>query len=218
MNPFYSFEIYLWFNIPEDTWLKLTHIGSDHHSQKRQRTDDGSGTNSQCQHQRQVQQIYSYFQPVLETIIRLPPRPHGSIPPYTTPRQSEISQTSQQTHADDFSTMTQGTRGVSIMGGQNEQAYFRSRNTNGRNISSMHTHIMVGRVKVVIDPDHNTTRYNESDTNADTCCLGQNFIPITYTNRSEGVYPYGEAYEIIEMCLLFVGIHLTITQMGILTS
>ena len=103
-----------------------------------------------------------------------------------------------KTHDDEFSTMPQGTRGASIMGGKNEQAYLRSRNTNGRNISSVNTHKGVGRAKAVIEPDPNTAGSDESDANADTCCLVQNFIPIAYTNRSSNFYPYSEAYETIE--------------------
>ena len=86
VHPYYMFEIYQWFNIPEYTWMKLTHIGRYYQSQNRQRTDAGRGTNSQFQQQRQVQQTYSYCQPVPETIIRLPPQPHGSISPPPTPR------------------------------------------------------------------------------------------------------------------------------------
>ena len=103
-----------------------------------------------------------------------------------------------KTHDDEFSTMPQGTRGASIMGGKNEQAYLRSRNTNGRNISSVNTHKGVGRAKAVIEPDPNTAGSDESDANADTCCLVQNFIHIAYTNRSSNFYPYSEAYETIE--------------------
>ena len=88
--------------------------------------------------------------------------------------------------------------GASIMGGQNEKASLISRNNNGRNISSMHTHRWVGRTKVVTEPDHNTTCSNEVDSNADTCCLGQNVIPIEYTNQSAGVYPFSETYDHIE--------------------
>ena len=76
---------------------------------------------------------------------------------------------SQQTHADEFISMTQGTRGALIMGCQNEQAYFRSRNMNGRNISNVQTHRRVGRTKGVTDPDPNSTGSNEADTNAYTC-------------------------------------------------
>ena len=109
-----------------------------------------------------------------------------------------MSQTNQQPHADDFSAITQGNRGASIMGGQNEQEYLRSRNTNGRNISNVHTHRRFVHAKEVTDPDPNTTGSNEADTNADMCCFDQNFIPIAYTNRLEDVYPYSEAYEPIE--------------------
>ena len=68
--------------------------------------------------------------------------------------------------------MTKGSRGASIMGGRNEQAYLIIRNMNGRNISSMYTCRKVGRANSVTEPDPNTTGSNEADTNADTCCLG----------------------------------------------
>ena len=94
--------------------------------------------------------------------------------------------------------MTQGNMGASIMGGQNDPAYLRSRNTNGRNIYSMHTHRRVGHSKSLTDPATNNTVSNEYDTNADTCYIGQNFIPIAYTNWSADVYAYSEAYKPIK--------------------
>ena len=66
------------------------------------------------------------------------------------------------------------------------------------NISSMHTHIRVGCTNEVTEPAPNTTGYNEADTNANMCCLSQNFISVSYTNRLVNVYPYSEAYEPIE--------------------
>ena len=48
------------------------------------------------------------------------------------------------------------------------------------------------------EPLVNILAQNEADMNADTCCLGQNIIPIAYTNRSANVYPYNKAYEPIE--------------------
>ena len=83
--------------------------------------------------------------------------------------------------------MTWGNRGASIMGCHNRQASLISRDNNGRNISSVHTHIRAGRTKAVTEPAPNTTCFNEVDTNADTCCLGKNVIPIAYTNQSAGV-------------------------------
>ena len=94
--------------------------------------------------------------------------------------------------------MAQKTRGASIMFGKNEQAYFRSRNTNGRNISRMHTHRRFGSAKKVTELDPKITGSNEDDTKTDTCCIVNCFIPIVYTNRWADVYPYSEAYGPIE--------------------
>ena len=179
----YRFENDQRFIIPDETWLKLTHTRRDYQSQKHQQNDAGSRTNSQCQHQRQIQQTYSYSQPVPETIIKLPPQPYGSIPPTPPSRKIEIYQMSRQTHANNLSTMNQGTRGAPIMGGRNEQAYLRSINTNGMNISSIHIHRRVISAKEVTKPAPDTTGSNDTDTNVNTCCLGQKIIPIAYINR-----------------------------------
>ena len=40
-----------------------------------------------------------------------------------------------------------------------------------------------------------TTSNNESDSNADTCCLGSNFTILSYTNRTADIYPYNDSYE-----------------------
>ena len=47
-------------------------------------------------------------------------------------------------------------------------------------------------------PQPNITAANETDTNADTCCLGQNFIIISYTSRTADVYPYDTSYKPIQ--------------------
>ena len=62
----------------------------------------------------------------------------------------------------------------------------------------MHTHRMIGRAKAVTETAPNTTGSNEADTNADTCCFGQNLIPTAYKNRLSYVYPNSEVYETIE--------------------
>ena len=41
----------------------------------------------------------------------------------------------------------------------------------------------------------NTKGYNETDSNADTCCLGRNFALLNPTERTADVYPYDSAYE-----------------------
>ena len=35
---------------------------------------------------------------------------------------------------------------------------------------------------------------NECDTNADTCCLGMNFMVLKFTQRTVDVYPYEGSY------------------------
>ena len=47
----------------------------------------------------------------------------------------------------------------------------------------------------VVESTPGAIALNESDTNADTCCLGQNFAILSYTNRTADVYPYDSSYE-----------------------
>ena len=43
-----------------------------------------------------------------------------------------------------------------------------------------------------------TIAKNESDSNADTCCLGTNFTILSMTHRTADVYPYDSSYSPIE--------------------
>ena len=40
------------------------------------------------------------------------------------------------------------------------------------------------------EPEAGTSAANECDTNADTCCLGANFVILEYTRRTADVYSY----------------------------
>ena len=92
---------------------------------------------------------------------------------------------------------------TSIMGGRNEQANLRStrNNTEGNNR-------LIRKVKVVISsqkstnsssninqPQPGVVARNEMDSNADTCCLGTNFVILKITQRTADVYPYDSSYE-----------------------
>jgi hypothetical protein len=46
-----------------------------------------------------------------------------------------------------------------------------------------------------IEPTPNTLGVNECDTNADTCCLGKNFIVLNYTSRTADAYAYDKSYK-----------------------
>ena len=49
-----------------------------------------------------------------------------------------------------------------------------------------------------LEPRPGSTAENECDTNADTCCLGRNFIVLEYTRRTADVYGYDKAIKPIE--------------------
>ena len=76
-----------------------------------------------------------------------------------------------------------------IMGGRNEQTDLRTRN---RNIRAMATKRVIGSFDSApkfSEPKEGVCANNESDTNADTCCLGTNFKVLSYTNKTADVYP-----------------------------
>ena len=57
----------------------------------------------------------------------------------------------------------------------------------------------------VFEPAVNTRAFNESDTNADTCCLGKNLSVLPYTNRLADVYPYNSSYKPMENVPIVTG-------------
>ena len=118
--------------------------------------------------------------------IPLPPPPYFSV--------------SQVGESDDISQITQNTPGGSIMGGRNAQS-LRSRNPSNRerSICNVITKSRIRKYNSKIgESAPNTAADNEADMNTDTCCLGYNFIPLHFTNRTADVYPYNDAYEPIE--------------------
>ena len=46
---------------------------------------------------------------------------------------------------------------------------------------------------------------NECDTNADTCCLGRNFIVLEYTTRTADVYDYDKEIDPLNNVLIVSG-------------
>jgi hypothetical protein len=49
-----------------------------------------------------------------------------------------------------------------------------------------------------VEPPPNMTAQNECDTNADTCCLGKNFVILHYTTHTADVYAYDKSYKPLE--------------------
>ena len=95
------------------------------------------------------------------------------------------------------SHVSQITTNNSIMGGRNEQA-------NHRRAAAVVTkrHVRASTALTIqpawSDPPANTTAENELDTNADTCCLGRNFIVLQSTYRTADVYAYDTSIQPIE--------------------
>ena len=86
------------------------------------------------------------------------------------------------------------------MGGRNEQAARSGRHFQGYNIGAVQTKrrtisSMSKNYQSFKSAPPNTQAWNETDNNADTCCLGKNFVVLQYTERSADVYPYNSSYE-----------------------
>ena len=47
-------------------------------------------------------------------------------------------------------------------------------------------------------PKPDITARNECDTNAETCCLGENFVILEYTRRTADVYAYDKSLKPME--------------------
>ena len=63
----------------------------------------------------------------------------------------------------------------------------------------------VQKVARVREPDPGTSAKNECDTNADTCCLGKNFVVLQYTQRVADVYAYDKSIKPIENIPIVTG-------------
>ena len=95
------------------------------------------------------------------------------------------------------SQVSQMTTSNSIMGGRNEQAH----NQDARRAAAVRTtrHVQSSTMaNAWHDPAPNTRADNECDTNADTCCLGKNFVVLAPTFRTADVYAYDTSIKPIE--------------------
>jgi hypothetical protein len=103
------------------------------------------------------------------------------------------------------SQVSQMTSGQSAMGGRNEQA----QNRQNRRIAAVTTQRYVRSstpmFKTFENPPENTRANNECDTNADTCCLGKNFVVLQATYRTADVYAYDASIKPIENVPIVTG-------------
>jgi hypothetical protein len=171
-------EYHASFNFPRHTYLKMKQ--EDRDTLKRERASynqrNGRGT-------REIQELRAQIQ-------ELQRQSSGSTTTTPTDTVSVRSQVSQITAHN------------SIMGGRNEQASNRHARRTAAVVSKRYVQ---STAKSWIDPPPNTMAENECDTNADTCCLGKNFIVLTPTFRTADVYAYDASIKPIENVPIVTG-------------
>ena len=202
VHPSYSFETNEWRNIPQDVRNQLV---AERQAYKRQR--QASALASYNGNQSIHPGFYGGSQSHPIGLLPPPPLPprdisvvtgHYAPPPLPPPH---------NVHRGDDSLAQHSQGMVSIMGGRNEQASLRSRNTNNiravvskpRNVS------LVDSALSYKEAPAGTEANNESDTNADTCCLGANFAVLSMTHRSADVFPYDKSYKPIQNVPIVTG-------------
>ena len=96
------------------------------------------------------------------------------------------------------------------MGGCYAQKSIGSCNTNrwASILQSSSRHKSSYVVREVHGPLPNTQAVNKSDTNLDTCCLGWNFVVLSYTKCTVDVFPYDKSYSPIQNVLLWTKVTL----------
>lgn len=103
------------------------------------------------------------------------------------------------------SQVSQLTTGQSIMGGRNEQTQQRNARRTAAVTTQRHLRSTTVQEKTWNDPPVNTVAENECDTNADTCCLGRNFVVLHATYRTADVYAYDASIQPIENVPIVTG-------------
>ena len=170
-------EYHASFNFPRHVYLKMKQEDKDTLKRKREayhQTRGGRGGGS-----REIQELRSQIQALQQQAnggsVGSPPTDAGSV-------RSQISQI---------------TTGTNVMGGRNEQAANREARRAAAVVTTRHlrtTH----STKSWTDPPAHTAADNECDSNADTCCLGRNFIVLSSTFRTADVYAYDTSIKPIE--------------------
>ena len=92
------------------------------------------------------------------------------------------------------------------MGGRNEQAQNRHNRRIAAVTSCRHVASNTPFIRSAFDdPPVNTAANNECDCNADTCCLGKNFVVLQATYRTADVYAYDSSIKPLENVPIVTG-------------
>jgi hypothetical protein len=163
-------EYHASFNSPRHTYLKMKQEDRDTLKRERAAYNQRNGRGN-----REIQELRTQIQELQQN--------SGTT---TSPPTDTVSVRSQ---------VSQITANNSIMGGHNEQASNRDAR---RAAAVLTTRNIRSTERSWNDPIPNTTAENECDTNADTCCLGKNFVVLAPTFRTADVYAYDTSIKPIE--------------------
>ena len=187
VHPAYRFNNEEWFTLPEPVRTQLTEMRVSYRNSKKARS---------------VAETQSHFNtaPTFQYQIPLPPPPPVSQIPLPPLHVGQVSQVSNppDDDASHMSGVTIGTQMQSqysnIMGGRNQQANLRSRKGHPSIGNVITKRKVCEAITHMPEPGPNLIANNVADSNADTCCVGTNLVPIAYTNRSADIYPYSDSY------------------------
>ena len=209
VHPAYKLQPSEWNNLPDPVKGQLIEMRRQYRENKRRRTASQSDSYSYYNGSNASQPYHGMG---YVNIIPPPPPPpmYDDQSRYTQQSTSNRQNNNRYTddncsHASHISAVTMHTSntppppnnyGGGIMGGRNDQQRSKSRNPNINNVITKRT--LSQTISKMPESAPNTVAQNEADSNADTCCLGRNFIPLSYTNKSADVYPYHDAYKPLE--------------------
>ena len=175
VHPAYNFNPKVWRNTPDAEKDKLR--------------------NEQQEYKRR-QSISAVESVMSQQQMNYQPAPHAYYPP-PPPQQIALGNARGSGTSNSKSTQREN---HTMMGGRNEQASYRR--DGHSSIMAVHTSRRVSssltkrqHAFVVEEPPAGKlSRKNESDSNADTCCLGNNFLVLSMTSKTADVYPYDNSY------------------------
>ena len=208
MHPSYNFNAQTWKNIPDQEKARLREERNEYKRLQRRISSAQSSPGSVAQGCLPPQQWYPA--PYDGSVVPPPPPQPANPPP------SHISMINTGGQSGSGSTASIGispTRGTTMMGGRNDQANMRQNqqrqdgHINAVCTSVRYSHqskVQVSTAKVQ-EPPAGQVSTNEADSNADTCCLGNNFVILSYTNKTADVYPYDDLYTPLKNVPIVLG-------------
>ena len=185
IHPAYNFTPKVWRNIPDHEKDRLRQQRQEYKRRQRVSSVGSMAPSSSMSH------------PPNNWVITAPQPYYPPLPSPPPPQQ--VAQVDSSRDSGN-SVASNHQRGSTMMGGRNEQANYRQNENSS--IMAVHTSKRIISSSLterhhkfeVQEPPAGQESRNESDSNADTCCLGNNFVVLSMTNKTADVFPYDNSY------------------------